>query len=83
MLEQNDQISFDRVAPKRKNVTDLIRKIAVFIKEIGIIIFLNSGTRNLCGTSGDVMTLIHIVRCLRSVLGRSLVGKYRTHKKLT
>ena len=43
-----------RFAPKRKNVTDLIRKIYVFIKEIGIIMFLNSGTQNLCGTSGDV-----------------------------
>ena len=43
-----------RFAPKRKNVTDLIRKICVFIKEIGIIIFLNSGTQNLCGTSGGV-----------------------------
>ena len=37
-----------------KNEADLIRKTVVFIKEIGIILFPNFGTQNLCGTSGDV-----------------------------
>ena len=36
-----------RFAAKCENVTDFIRKVAVSIKEIGIIIFLNSGTQSM------------------------------------